>query len=110
MGSIARYRGDTVPDRITVKDAAGVVINVTGYSFMLTLSSVKAPTDTSTQIMQVSGVITDGPAGTVEFSPTSQQSNVTPGKYFYDIQMTDGSGRIQTIDYGTYTFRQDITK
>jgi len=110
MGSITRYRGDTVPDKITVKDADDVVINITAYAFMLTVSSIKAPPDTSTQLMQLTGVITSGPLGTVEFSPTAGEANVTPGKYFYDIQMTDGSGKIQTIDTGTYTFKQDITK
>jgi len=110
MGSITRYRGDTVPDKITVKDADAVVINITAYSFILTVSSIKAPPDTSTQLMQLTGAITSGPLGTVEFSPTAGEANVAPGKYFYDIQMTDGSGKIQTIDTGTYTFKQDITK
>jgi hypothetical protein len=60
--------------------------------------------------MQLVGVIISGPLGTVEFSPTVLEADVTPGKYFYDIQMTDGDAKIHTVDTGSYIFKQDITK
>ena len=108
--TITRYRGDTVADKVTVTDAAGAVVNITGYTFLLTVNKEKAPASTSNQLFQVAGVITDAPAGKVEFSPTSLQADQTPGKYYYDVQMTDGGGKIQTILFGRYTIKQDITK
>lgn len=110
MTTITRYRGDTVPDRVIVKNSAGTVIDITGYSFKLTVNSSKEPTSTSGQLMQVTGVITDAPAGTVEFSPTADQADQEPGKYYYDIQMTTDTAKIQTIVTGAYVFKQDITK
>ena len=111
MGAtITRSRGDTVADKVTVTDSAGVVVNIAGFSFLLTVNKLKEPTDTSQQLFQVTGTITDAPNGKVEFSPTALQTNQTPGKYYYDVQMTDGAGKIQTILFGRYTIRQDITK
>lgn len=108
--TITRYRGDTVADKVTVTDSAGVVVNITGFSFLLTVNKEKEPASTSNQLFQVAGVITNAPAGMVEFSPTANQANQVPGKYYYDVQMTDGAGRIQTILFGRYVIKQDITK
>lgn len=110
MTTITRFRGDTVPDRVTVKDSTGTVIDISGYTFLLTVNSNKEPTSSAGQLMQITGVVTDGTHGLVEFSPTSDQANQAPGKYFYDIQMTTDTGKIQTIVCGTYVFKQDITK
>ena len=110
MTTIYRYRGDTAPDRITVRDADGVAINITDYTFLLTVNSNKAPSSTSGQVLQMTGEIINAAAGTVEFSCTVQQANILPGKYYYDVQMTDSDGRVLTIIYGAYIIRQDITK
>lgn len=110
MTTISRYRGDTVPDQITVVDTAGVAVNVTGYSFLLTVNKNKDPSSTAGQLFQVAGVIISGPAGTVKFTPSAVQTDQTPGKYYYDIQMTDGGGLIRTIISGNYVIKQDVTK
>jgi hypothetical protein len=108
---IARYRGDTWPSVITVVDATGTAINIAGCTFLLTVNSNSAPTDQSTQLMQVAGVIVSAPAGTVGFSPTAgQQSSLAAGKFWYDVQMTDGSGVITTVAFGPFVVLQDITK
>lgn len=110
MTSISRFRGDTVPDQITITDAAGDPVNVTGYSFLLTVNKNKDPSSTEGQLFQVAGVIISGPAGTVKFTPTANQTDQLPGKYYYDIQMTDGGGLIKTIVTGSYVIKQDVTK
>ena len=110
MTTIYRYRGDTAPDRVTVRDTDGEIVNITDYTFLLTVNSNKAPSGTSGQVMQVAGVITNAAGGTVVFSPTAQQADILPGKYYYDVQMTDSDGMILTILFGAYIIRQDITK
>lgn len=108
--AITRFRGDTVADQFTVKDAAGVVVNITGFSFIMTVNTLKAPPDVSTQLFSVAGVITNPTGGVVEFRPTVANASQLPGKYYFDIQMTDAGGKIQTLCVGSYTFKQDITK
>ncbi len=110
MAAITRKRGDTYADEITVTSDTGAVINITSYTFLMTLDPSKAPIDASSKLYQVAGVILDAPNGRVEFAPTALQADQTPGTYYYDIQMIDGAGRIRTIALDKYTYTQDITK
>lgn len=108
--TITRYRGDTVADEFTIKDADAVVVDITGCSFIMTLDTLKTPPDNTTKVYEMTGTITNATGGVVEFSPTSLQANQTPGKFYFDIQMTDAGGKVQTIMVGTYIYKQDITK
>jgi hypothetical protein len=106
---ITRYRGDTAPDQFTIQ-RNGVAVNITGCTFKLTVNSVKDPVDATTQLFTVAGSITSAVAGEVEFAPDATQADQSPGRYYYDVQMTDGSGAIRTAQKGVYRFIQDITK
>jgi hypothetical protein len=105
---IERKRGDTYPIEITVL-SDGVALDITGASFLLTVDPAKEPTDATNNLCQLTGVITDAPTGAVSFTPTANQMDAV-GKYFFDIQMTDASGAIRTIDAGKFVLKQDITK
>lgn len=110
MTAISRFRGDTIADVFFIKDAAGAVVNITGYTFKLTLNPSKTPTDALLQIYQLTGTIADGPGGKVTFAPSALQADQVPNKYYYDVQMIDTSGFITTIALDSYTYKQDITK
>jgi hypothetical protein len=107
---ITRTRGDTVADSFTVTNpATGSIVNLTSCSLKLTVSTVPNPTDSTTQLFQLQGVIDDPTNGIVEFYPTSAQAD-NVGYFYYDIEMTDSYGRILTLVKDTYVFTQDITK
>lgn len=40
----------------------------------------------------------------------ADMANIVAGKYKYDVQKTDGSGIISTIQHGTITIIKDITR
>ena len=109
MTDYTRTRGDTYADIINVKDSSLAVVNITGYSFKLTVDTLENPTDSATQVYQLTGSITDAPNGVVQFAPTALQADQR-GDLYFDIEMTDGAGKITTIDKGSYTYTQDITK
>ena len=110
MTAITRRRGDTYGDEITVTDSAGAAINITGYTFVLTLDPSKTPSDATANLYAITGTILDAPAGRVEFAPTAMQADQTPGTYYYDIQMVDGASRKRTIALDKYVYQQDISK
>lgn len=110
MSDIDRKRGDTYADEFTVKSAqTKLPIDITGYTFTLTVDPEKAPATADNNLYQLTGTIVDAPSGRVEFAPTAMQANQL-GKFFYDVQMVDGAGRKRTIVSGKYTYLQDITK
>lgn len=110
MTDLTRKRGDSYADEIVVTGPTGAAVDITGYTFMMTVDPSPSPADNVTKTFEVAGTILDAANGVVEFAPTTVQTDVTPARYYYDIQMTDDVGRIRTIVSGAYTIVQDITK
>lgn len=107
---INRKRGDTRPDECTVIDIeTGRPVPINGCSFVMTVDTRRAPTDSSTRQYQVIGQIVDGDAGRFNFTPAPAQVDRV-GTFYYDIQMTDSAGLVWTLDLDAYIFTQDITK
>lgn len=110
MSDLTRRRGDTYADEFIIKSkATGLPINITGYTFTLTVDPAKDPTADTNNLFQLTGTIIDAVAGRVEFAPSAIQADHV-GSYFYDVQMIDGATRKRTIVSGKYKFIQDITK
>lgn len=112
IGNIEWYRGDSFPLELKLKDkATGLPLTITGYSFILTVDSVSSPSDASTNIFSVEGIVVgDGTEGKVTFTPTADDTDITPAKYYYDIQMTDPSSNVRTIAKYNFKITQDISK
>lgn len=111
MTDFVRKRGDTYADEIAVfSKTTGAAIDITGYSFVLTVDPSQTPTTADDNLYAINGSITKATGGLVEFAPSAIQADQQPGAYFYDIQMTDDAGRIRTIQAGRYTYEQDISK
>lgn len=110
LATITRYRGDTRPDKFTLTTAAGAVVDITGYTFRLTVNKRKNPTDITAQVFTVTGTITNATAGQYEFRPSAGQVNVPPGTYYYDVEVTDTGGYVTTLGVGSYIFVQDVSK
>lgn len=110
MTDLTRKRGDSFADGFIVKsETTGAAIDIGGYTFLMTVDITANPPDNTTKLFEVTGTIIDAASGNVEFAPTTGQTDRV-GIFYYDIQMTDDTGRIRTIDSGKYTIRQDITK
>lgn len=109
MTTIERKRGDTYPEFFTIK-SDGVVLDITGCSFKLTVDPQKDPPTAVNNLFSLTGIIVGLPsAGLVrfDFSPTNADHL---GKFFYDLQMVDAASFIRTIEKDKFNFVQDITK
>lgn len=103
-------RGDSDAKGFVIQDSAGAAVDITGFSFKLTVSLDKDPTDQVNEQFSITGVIGVAASGTVSFAPTVVDTAITPGIYFYDIEQTDVAGRIKTVIKGRVKIIQDITK
>lgn len=106
---IERKRGDTYADEFVVTDKrTWEPANLAGCSCLLTLDSRSAPDDSTTQIYQLVGTLKHLD-GVIEFAPSAEQANRV-GTFYYDLQLTDATGKVRTIASGTYIYIQDRTK
>lgn len=110
MTAISRFRGDTHAIPRTMRSRrTGAIVDITGYTFKLSVDTLKNPTDEVTQVFKLTGAITNAELGEYQFSPnTSQANNV--GDMFYDIEVTDAGGAIETVEKDKYNVGQDLTK
>jgi hypothetical protein len=111
MSRITYYRGDTYPIELTITDVSGNPVDLSGVTFKMTVNSDKTPVDDSTKLFQVNGVLDYLPTtGKVYFTPTALNTALSPGKYYYDIQMLSPNGNIRTLVKDEFRITQDITK
>ncbi len=116
MSNIDWYRGDSFPIELTIKDSSttpSIAIDITGYSFKLTVDTLKAPLDDSTKVFEVIGIVDPDQVantGKLTFTPTAINTDLLPGTYYYDVQMIDPFGNIRTIIKNKWKIIQDITK
>ena len=111
-----RKRADTKDFVIIVKDAAGALEDLTGWTGLLTITVAKDPEASPPDIVfQAAG--TPDPASPItgrmifDFSGFDTQSpNLVPGKFFYDAQVTDAASKDCTVLEGKYEIGQDRTK
>lgn len=103
-------RGDSPVIPVKVVDSTTKApVDVTGGVFVLTVDPAEEPADASNNLFALTGTVTNGPGGLAQFQPTTTQTDVAPGEYFYDVQMTL-AGSKRTILKGKFTVGQDIGK
>jgi hypothetical protein len=120
---ICYVRGDTKAIRITVQvfdeNASPQLspLDITGYSFTLTVNTEQDPEGGSpgngSQLLSIAGVIgSPTSAGVVDFSPAQVDSDALPAPetLYYDIQMIDTALVKRTIAKGEFETIMDITK
>lgn len=105
--NLERKRGDTKPFRFSVKNEDGSDTALGGFTFIMTVDTLKKPPNASTKVFFMTG--TNPSAGKVEFRPTAMQADLI-GTYYYDFQMIAPNSDIYTMSEGKLKFTQDISK
>lgn len=113
---ITLARGDTKALQITFTESDGSALDITGYKVYFTVRErgtlVNLPTneDTTAEIAKVITVFDDAVGGicTIELSKTDTE--LTPKKYRYDIQLLDDGGGISTIVIDDFIVLADVTR
>ena len=104
-------RGDNNPVIFTVKDSAGVVIDISSWTLSMAVNTEKDPTDTVNELLSVAGIfVTDGTDGKISFTPKIDSfDSVTAGqKACYDVNRLTPS--VKTLVKGSVLFIMDVDK
>lgn len=110
MGSdkISMFQGDDRTINISVS-TSGTALDITGCTLWLTVKGDLTKEDTEA-VMQVTGSIVDGTAGTGKFAIDPANSNKEHGDFYYDIQLKLTGGEIYTLIKDDFELKQDVTK
>jgi len=85
--SLSRTRGDTWPIRMTFTNPDGTPMDLTNKQVILTANTEENPIDTTNQVFQIVGTITDAEAGKVEF-PLSPDQADNVGTFYFDVEVS----------------------
>lgn len=104
-------RGDSPVISVRVTDDADVVVDITGFIFVLTVDISPEPIDNSNNVFSLSvGPVVDGTSGVVQFQPSIVDTDQSPKVYFYDVQMTTTTPSVRTLLRGNFQIDQDVSK
>lgn len=108
-------RGDSDDLDGTVTTAAGVAVNITGFSIWFTLKWSKGDADVDAVLQKTTAdgiTITSGADG--EFTVTIDAGDLDAvdkdASLYYDIQIKDGTGKVYTRQEGLYRVTRDVTR
>ena len=102
------YQGDDFSMTVTVNDANNNPVNLTGY---VTASEIRnLPSDTQALAVFTTQVSTTAPYNMIILNlPAAQSINVV-GQAFWDVTMTDLTGRVTTLAAGEIHAMAEITR
>lgn len=113
--TIEIFSGDTKRLTYTVKDSAGVVIDISGGAFRWALSRLKPDETTPVPVGDAlftksvgSGItITDGPNGELRVDLAPADTEDLTGSHYHELEMILG-GSTSTVAYGQMDIRTDL--
>lgn len=108
-------RGDTHVFDLTILNAAGTAMNLTGATVRFTAKNNLSDADGSAVITKISPssgiVVTDAAGGLARLTllPADTSSITQERVLYYDVQVTDGSSVVTTVLEGTLAIRLDVS-
>jgi len=106
-------QGATFSHVITYSDELGAAIDLTGWTPRMDVRASKSKTATLIlSLTAANGRITvsDAAAGQITIAvPSSVTTALTPGLYYYDIELEDVGGTIIRLLQGTFTVDAEVT-
>ena len=99
-------QGTTFSTVISLADDEDVAVNLTGYT-----ANSQIRKHYSSSNSQSFSISLGGTSGTITLSLTSTQtSNLTPGRYVYDVELTSSSNVVSRIVEGIVTVTPEVTR
>ncbi len=106
--NICMSRGDSKTFGFNMFEEDGTTPRtITGFTYLLTVNVKKKPEAADPIVFQLTGTEV---SPVVSFSPTDANTDITPKKYYFDVQEINGSGEKRTVIKGEFVIEQDITK
>ncbi len=105
-------RGDSHTINLSVIHSDNTPVDLTGGTVFFTVNASDDPTDDTGAVIEKSVTShTDPTAGLTSIALAPDDTNsITPGTYFYDVQIKDASGNISSLPQDKFVLVADITR
>jgi len=101
-------KGDTFELVISATDSSGDDIDFTAYTDAVL--QVRPTDDSATLVLEFAVSDFDLAVGSITANKTAaEMAAVDSGIYVYDLELTDGSGKVVTWFYGLFKINDDVT-
>jgi hypothetical protein len=104
---IQMVRGDSYDLDFLLSDSDGNLLDLTGYSALMSVNSKKEPGPADDPEFTCAGTIVS--PGLVRITPSATDTDRV-GAFWYDLEITSPAGAIRTPVGGPFLIAQDITK
>jgi hypothetical protein len=101
-------RGDTGRIEISIKDASGTPLNLTGATLFLTVKNALTDADSAAVIRKEVTSHTNALAGESRFT-LATTDNATAATRYYDVQLKTATNDIWTVAGGLWKVLADVT-
>jgi predicted aspartyl protease len=102
-------RGDSRTIKVTFKDSAGDLYDLTGATAYLTISKSANPSSDENAVIQKTQTNLTG-EGVVTFKLTPNDTEISPGNYWFDAQLVDAEENKLSRKRDKITVIPDITR
>lgn len=109
MNKLTIIRGDDVTIPVTFKDSAGDPIDLTGSTVFFTVKNEKTDSDNEAVISKSVASHTTPASGITQVVLTNEDTDIDAGSYYWDLQIKDSVGKIQSTKAAQFEVIQDIT-
>lgn len=107
--NVTCMRNDTFRLQMVWKDASDNFIDLTAYTF--TAQVKKSKSDSTSILSFADSDFTKDASGNLTMSKTSEQMDLEPGSYYYDLQAVKTSnGDVSTWLGGLFNIQDDVTR
>jgi hypothetical protein len=106
---IEMYSGDHLTLQISVRDNAGLTKNLTSLSAARWKvgKNKTAPANIS-KSLGTGITLIDGPTGRIDINLQPADTAGLKGTFIHELEITDGSGNVQTVMDGPFVINQDL--
>lgn len=109
MATLTLKQGDTISRTVTIKDSAGVAINITGGTVKMKIAKNLTDTNATAIYYNAALTLTTPASGIATLAVTHAVSVLwTPGEYKWEIEYIDASSNYSHTDTGVCIIEKSI--
>lgn len=108
--SMTVVRRDDASFELTFTDVDGNAIDLTNGTVFFTVKKKLTDPDEEAYITQEITLFDDPDSGIALLELSNTDTNIAPGKYYFDVQLLTGDDKVTSSNAGSFIVSQDVTQ